>query len=146
MPSNSGRVLAIDYGARRVGLAVSDEMGIIASGAGTMENGTDLLQRLQAFIAEREIHTVIIGLPLTLRGEHGSSAAMAEKFADQLREATTRPVHLVDERFTSSIAERTIRDMGVSKKKRRDKGKIDEIAAIVLLQGYLDSQTGTAGI
>lgn len=105
-----------------------------------MENGDDLVQRLQALITERAIAAVIIGLPLTLRGEHGSSAAMAEKFADQLREAVTQPVHLIDERFTSSIAERTIRDMGVGKKKRRDKGKVDEIAAIVLLQGYLDSK------
>ncbi len=140
MRSNTGRVLAIDFGTRRVGLAVSDELGIIASGAGTIENGDDLLQRLQALMTERAIGTVIIGLPLTLRGEHGSSAEMVEKFADQLREAVPQPVHLIDERFTSSIAERTIRDMGVGKKKRRDKGKIDEIAAIVLLQGYLDSK------
>ncbi|MDT8322993.1 MAG: Holliday junction resolvase RuvX [Bacteroidota bacterium] len=146
MPSNTGRVLAIDYGVRRVGLAVSDELGIIASGAGTMQNGDDFLSRLMVLIMERDIGTVIIGLPLTLRGEHGVSAAMVEKFADQLREATTRPVHLVDERFTSSIAERTIREMGVGKKKRRDKGKVDEIAAIILLQGYLDTHTKTAGI
>ncbi len=145
MPNEPGRILAIDYGERRVGLALSDELGIIASGAGTLQNDGDLVTRIQALIEERQVRMVILGLPLTLRGEHGSSADMVEKFAEQLRAATTRPVELIDERFTSSIAERTIRDMGVGKKKRRDKGKIDEIAAIILLQGYLDTKTNTAG-
>ena len=145
MFSNMGRVLAIDYGAQRVGLAMSDELGIIASGAGTLKNDSDLLQRITTLVVEREIIRIVVGLPLTLRGEHGSSAEMVSKFVDTLRQASDRPVELIDERFTSSIAERTIREMGVGKKKRRDKGKIDEIAAVILLQGFLDAQKNTAG-
>jgi putative Holliday junction resolvase len=124
---------------------MSDELGIIASGAGTLLNNSELLERLAAFVEERGIIRIIVGLPLTLRGEHGSSADMVSKFVDQLRQVSDRPVQLIDERFTSSIAERTIREMGVGKKKRRDKGKIDEIAAVILLQGFLDTQKNTAG-
>ncbi|MCB2206151.1 Holliday junction resolvase RuvX [bacterium] len=145
MPSNHGRVLAIDYGERRVGLAMSDELGIIASGVGTFANDGTLLTSIANLIEERQVISVVVGLPLTLRGEHGGSAEMVTKFVDQLRKVIDKPVHLIDERFTSTIAERTIREMGVGKKKRREKGKVDEIAAIVLLQGYLDTKTGTAG-
>ena len=137
---NSGRVLGIDYGERRIGLAVSDELGIIASGAGTIPGDNDVLSRIVALVRERDIQRIVVGLPLTLRGEEGASAEMVQRFVKALREACDTPVDLMDERFTSSIAEQTIRDMGVGKKKRREKGKVDEIAAVILLQGYLDSQ------
>jgi putative Holliday junction resolvase len=137
---NSGRVLAIDYGTRRIGLALSDELGIIASGAGTLSNSTDAMKSIVELIVERDVKCVVVGLPLTLRGEEGASAEMVRKFVIQLRELVSTPVVLVDERFTSSMAEQTIRDLGVGRKKRQDKGKVDEIAAVILLQGYLDSQ------
>ncbi len=142
---NNRRTLAIDYGERRVGLALSDELGIIASGIGTISNDATLLNRLLDIIREKTVARIVIGLPLTLMGAEGSVAKMVHSFAEQLRTASQLPVELIDERFTSSMAAQTIRDMGVGKKKRRDKGKIDEVAAIILLQGYLDSQKNTAG-
>ncbi len=133
-----GRVLAIDYGERRIGLALSDELGIIASGIGTLNSDDTAATRIAALAVERGAARIIVGLPLTLSGERGSAVVMVEKFVAQLRELVTVQVELFDERFTSSLAQQAIRDMGVGKKKRRDKGKVDEIAAIILLQGYLD--------
>ncbi len=143
---NNRRTLAIDYGERRVGLALSDELGIIASGIGTVDNDASLMNRLLELLREREVARIVVGLPLTLTGAEGTVAKMVYSFAEQLRTASHLPVELIDERFTSSMAAQAIRDMGVGKKKRRDKGKIDEVAAIILLQGYLDSKKNTAGI
>lgn len=97
-------------------------------------------------LEERAVACIVIGLPLTLRGVEGAIAKKVHAFAEQLRTASQLPVELIDERFTSSMAVQTIRDMGVGRKKRRDKGKIDEVAAIILLQGYLDSKKNTAGV
>ncbi|MFA6234779.1 MAG: Holliday junction resolvase RuvX [Bacteroidota bacterium] len=144
MHSNK-RTLAIDYGERRVGLALSDELGIIASGIGTLTNDGTLLAKLTKLLEERDVARIVIGLPLTLQGLEGEIAKKVHAFADQLGAATPLPVELLDERFTSSLAVQAIRDMGVGKKKRRDKGKIDEVAAAILLQGYLDTKRNTAG-
>ena len=132
------RILAIDYGSRRIGLAISDPLGIIAGGVGTLANTPEMLEQLVALIHELGVTRIIIGLPLTLKAEHGDSAKMVDRFRLNLAGKVSIPIESVDERFTSTIAEQTIRAMGVGKKKRRNKGKIDEIAAIVLLQGFLD--------
>lgn len=137
--SSNRRTLAIDYGERRIGLAISDELGIIASGIGTIDNDTTLLTRLVALVRERDVARIVVGLPLTLRGTEEQLAVTVHAFVEQLRTATETPVHLFDERFTSSLATQAIRDMGVGRKKRRDKRKIDEVAAVILLQGYLDA-------
>jgi putative Holliday junction resolvase len=131
--------LAIDYGERRIGLALSDEMGIIASGAGTLLNDEHTVPSIGDLVTSRSVVRIIVGFPLTLKGEEGDAARIVQRFVDVLRNHVGVSVELVDERFTSSIAERTIRELGVSRKKRRDKGKIDEIAAVILLQGYLDT-------
>jgi putative Holliday junction resolvase len=140
------RTLAIDYGERRVGLALSDELGIIASGLGTVDNDAALISRLVELLEERTVARIVIGLPLSLQGLEGEIAKKVHAFAEQLSAAIDLPVELLDERFTSSLAVQAIRDMGVGKKKRRDKGKIDEVAAIILLQGYLDTKRNTAGL
>ena len=132
------RILAIDYGSQRIGLAISDPMGIIAGGIGTLQNTSNMLDELATIIFERGVTQIIIGLPLTLKAEHGVSAKSVDQFRNKVAEKVDVPIEMVDERFTSTIAEQTIRDMGMGRKKRREKGKIDEIAAIVLLQGYLD--------
>jgi putative holliday junction resolvase len=137
---STGRTLAIDYGEKRIGLALSDELGIIATGLGSIPNDKEALHAIVRIIAERDVQCVIIGLPLTLRGERGSAVLMVERFADALRPLLLVPLELIDERFTSSMAQQAIRDMGMGKKKRRDKSKIDEISAVILLQGYLDSR------
>lgn len=134
------RTLAIDYGERRVGLALSDELGIIASGIGTLVNDEHLLVRLLEIIRDRDVARVIVGLPLTLKGEQGASALAVRHFVTRLEAACGLPVEMIDERFTSSLATQAIRDMGVGRKKRREKGKVDEIAAIILLQGFLGSR------
>lgn len=134
---STGCVLAIDYGVKRVGLAASDPMGIIANGIGTLENAPDLMQRISAIVQERNVTRIVVGLPLTLQGLDGDTTRLVRAFVDKLSAQVPVPVVLLDERFTSSIATQTIRDMGVGRKKRRDKGKVDEIAAIILLQDYL---------
>jgi len=137
---SSGRILAIDFGERRIGLALSDELGMIASGAGTIPNDDRSIPHIVGLVTERGVIRVIVGLPLTLKGEQGDSARLVHGFVEALEKSIGVPVQLVDERFTSSMATQAIRDMGVGRKKRRDKGKVDEIAAVILLQGYLDSQ------
>lgn len=129
--------LAIDYGARRVGIAVSDPMGCIAIGLDTIDNGPDLLARICALVRERGVGRIVIGLPLTLKGEVGDTATSVLAFVETLRAAVDVPVETLDERFTSSIATQTMKDLGLGKKKRREKGRVDEIAAILLLQDYL---------
>lgn len=130
--------MAIDFGERRIGLALSDELGMIASGAGTIPNDDKSISHVAGHVAERGVVRIIVGLPLTLKGEQGDSARLVHVFVAALEKSVSVPVELVDERFTSSMATQAIRDMGVGKKKRRDKGKVDEIAAVILLQGYLD--------
>ena len=136
----SKTILAIDYGEKRVGLAASDPTGIIASGIGTIGNTPDLVMRICALAEERGITRIVVGLPLTLQGGDSDTTRLVRTFVDTLRQAVTIPVDLLDERFTSVIATQTIRDMGVGRKKRRDKSKVDEIAAIILLQDYLNRQ------
>ena len=142
---SSGRILAIDYGERRIGLALSDELGMIASGAGTIPGDEKAVSQIAELATERGVVHIIVGMPLTLKGEVGDTARMVQRFVEKLSAAIDIPVDTLDERFTSSMAEQAIRDMGVGRKKRRDKGKIDEIAAVILLQGYLDGKTTTAG-
>jgi putative holliday junction resolvase len=132
------RILAVDYGERRIGLAISDQSGTIASGLETLRNSGDAIDRLRAIVSERGVVRVVVGLPLTLAGQEGDSARKALAFAEKLRAAIGVPVEMLDERFTSSMAEQTIRDMGIGRKKRRDKSRIDEIAAVILLQDYLN--------
>ncbi|MBR9976847.1 MAG: Holliday junction resolvase RuvX, partial [Bacteroidetes bacterium] len=123
--------------------ALSDELGIIASGIGTLGHDETLLPRLLEIIRDRDVVRVIIGLPLTLKAEQGASALNVQGFVPRLEAACGLPVEMIDERFTSSLATQAIRDMGVGRKKRREKGKVDEIAAIILLQGFLDSRQPT---
>ena len=122
MPNNQ-RTLAIDYGERRIGLALSDELGIIASGIGTIPNDDRLLPRLHAILSERGVRRIVLGLPLTLGGAEGDIARKVRAFAEQLSAAVGLPVELIDERFTSSLAQQAILDLGVGKKKEKRQGK-----------------------
>jgi putative Holliday junction resolvase len=100
------RVLALDYGAARTGVAVSDTTGTIASPLGVVERAAsaDGLTRLRELVEEHEVERVVVGLPLTLRGERGSQAAETEAFVEALRGAVDVPVEMYDERFTTSLA------------------------------------------
>ena len=133
------RFLAIDYGSVRIGLALSDPMKIIASGYRTIPNDAATMDTLLSVIAEQDVERIIVGNPLTLKGEMRGKAEEVAAFVSRLKERTSLPVVMVDERFTSVMAQRSIRTMGVKKSERKNnKGKVDEIAAAILLQGYLD--------
>lgn len=103
------KVLALDYGSARTGVAVSDETGTIARPVGVVERAAspDGLERIRAIVAGEEAELLVVGLPLTLRGEHGAQARETEAFVHALRAALDVPVETYDERFTTSIAERS---------------------------------------
>ena len=135
-----GRILALDYGAKRIGLAMSDPFAVIASGCGTITNDEKSVAEIGEIIENNSVVAVIIGMPYSLSGEESRTANEVRRFMDILQKSIDIPIIAVDERFTSVLAANTIRQMGIGKKKReRNKGKIDELAAVHLLQGYLQS-------
>ena len=133
-----GPVLGLDLGARRIGLAVSDPEASIAFPAGHLERaGLEKdLAALRSLIAEREIRAVALGLPLHLDGRAGTGAEAARRFARALEEATGLSVALVDERWTTAQAERTLQE--APRSKRRRKGDVDALAATLILRTYLE--------
>jgi putative Holliday junction resolvase len=135
----SRRVLAIDYGRRRVGLAISDPTGTIATGLPTMEvrGVSDAVARIAAARAELDYGRIVIGLPLRTSGEPGEMANEVLAFAEKLRGATGVPVETVDERFTSTEALRMLHQSG--RKLKGNKGHVDRLAAEVLLRHYLET-------
>ena len=131
------RILAIDYGQKRTGIAVTDEMQIIASGLTTIPSAT-AIPFLKEYFAKEKVAKVLIGEPKQMNGMPSESTAVIEAFVLQF--TTTFPdmeIIRVDERFTSKIAFQTMIDSGLSKKQRQNKGLVDEIAATILLQDYL---------
>ena len=145
------RVLAVDWGERRLGFAISDETATIARALDIVECHGDKARKkaVREKVEETGAVLVIVGLPLTLGGIEGESAREAKQFAEALERSLDVPVRLVDERLTTSLAERMTRaSNGRGKKKSRKKGKkkggqkkrVDDLAASILLQGYLDSQ------
>ncbi|UOX33659.1 Holliday junction resolvase RuvX [Flavobacterium sediminilitoris] len=131
------RILAIDYGLKRTGIAVTDEMQIIASGLTTISSET-LIPFLKEYFSKEKVEKVIIGEPKQMDGTPSESATLIEKFIVLFqKEFTTMPLEKIDERFTSKMAFQTMIDSGLKKKQRQNKGLIDEIAATILLQDYL---------
>lgn len=138
--SERGRLLAIDFGERRIGLAVSDPLGVIASPVDAIERRpgkrvpvTELVRRATAL----EATGFVLGLPLDGEGNELPRAAEVRRLADQLNERTGMPVMLVDERYTTATALRAVREMGGSTRGRR--GDVDSLSAAVLLQGVLNA-------
>ncbi len=134
------RLLAIDYGKRRIGLAVSDGLGITAQPVGLLEVRSDdeALTKIGPVLEEREITEIVIGLPQNMDGTIGPIAEIVLAFAERLRERFSLPVHEFDERLTSALAHRILKEKGV--KASRRKGKLDVISAQIILQGFLDSR------
>lgn len=131
------RILSIDYGKKRTGIAVSDPLQIIAQGLCTVATG-ELLSFLKKYMSEEEVDEVIIGLPKNLNNEDTDATAMVEKFLVVFQtQFPTIPIKTLDERFTSKMAFQTMIDSGLKKKDRRNKALVDEIAAVILLQGYM---------
>ncbi len=129
----------MDVGDRRIGIAVSDEMGITAQGLKTLnrENVAEDVADLGEIIKDYAVERVVVGLPRNMNGTYGEQAEKVKEFAAELKKATAVEVVYQDERLTTVAAERTLLQGNVSRKKR--KGVIDKIAAVMILQGYLDS-------
>jgi len=131
------RILAIDYGEKRTGIAVTDEMQLIASGLTTVPSGT-ALSFLKDYFVKEKVEKVLIGEPKQMNGLPSQSAGLIDAFTTKFREQfPDMQVVRVDERFTSKMAFQTMINSGLKKKQRQDKGLIDEISATILLQDYL---------
>jgi putative Holliday junction resolvase len=135
-----GRVLALDLGKRRIGLALSDELGITAQGLETLErsNIREDLARLARLVSEKNVALILMGNPLHMSGHEGRQAEYARDFGERLREATGLPIEFRDERLTTVEAQRVLRQSGISIQKRAK--AVDRLAAVILLESYLDSQ------
>ena len=132
------RILALDYGRRRVGVACSDPLGLTAQPHGIIDGRKmDLLiTEINKLISEKQIQKVIVGYPLNLKGQTGSAADRVSRFAERLSSVVNIPVELWDERLTSVQAQKTIHQMG--KKPSQNKAKIDTLSAVLILQNYID--------
>lgn len=132
-----GRILAIDYGAKRTGLAVSDALQIIASGLTTVET-SNLIEFLQSYVAQEPVEEFIVGAPKQLDNTPSESEALIQPFLKKLTATFPKiPITRIDERFTSKMAFQTMIDSGLTKKQRRNKALVDEISATLILQSYL---------
>ena len=129
------RLLAIDYGRKRCGLAVTDILQITPGGLATVRTH-ELIDYLKNYIAKEPVERFIIGLPMNLNGKESESMTYLRPFLKQLEKAIPNiPVTMVDERFTSTLAQRTIIEAGIGKQRRReDKGLVDEVSAVIILQ------------
>jgi putative holliday junction resolvase len=135
-----GRVLAIDYGVKRTGIAVTDPLRIIATALETVSSA-DLLTFIKSYCAKEMVDEFVIGMPKTLKNEDSENAARVRVFIIELKKAfPDKRVHEVDERFTSSMAQRAMIDGGMKKKDRQVKGNVDKISATIILQSFLEAQ------
>jgi len=133
-----GRILALDLGKRRIGLAVSDGLGITAQGLETLQRTTirEDMARLARLAAEREVTLLLMGNPIHMSGREGRQAVYVREFAARLAEATGLPVEFWDERLTTVAALRVLKDSGISIEKRAK--AVDRLSAVILLESYLD--------
>ncbi|MBZ0179930.1 MAG: Holliday junction resolvase RuvX [Melioribacteraceae bacterium] len=138
MKTEKPRILAIDYGARRIGIAITDPLRLFSIPLLTIPNDKDLWSNLLRIFDSYEIETVVIGYPLKESGGRSSSTEMVEKFRKELEKKISQKILFVDERYSSEIAQQRILETVPSKKKRKDKNLIDKNAAAVILQSYLD--------
>lgn len=130
--------MGIDYGSRRVGVALSDRLGIAAHPFEVLEAGPGLGRRLADMVGAEDVARVVVGLPVSLDGSEHAAARRTRRFVDRLRPLVGVEVVLYDERLTTRIAESVLVAAGTSRAKRRR--RVDKVAAAVMLQGYLDSQ------
>ena len=134
------RILCIDYGGKRTGLAVTDPFQIIASALTTVET-KELLPFLKNYFQQEQVELILIGEPFNLDGTPTHATALVHQFIQKLKkEFPLIPLKTLDESFTSKMASRAMIDMGMKKKDRREKGNIDKIAATIMLQEYLENR------
>lgn len=134
------RILALDFGKKRTGIAVTDELQIIASGLTTV-NTEELFTFLKVYLDKESVELFVIGQPKQMNNQDSESVPLIEKLTSRLKkEFTDIPVVSIDERFTSKMAFQTMIDSGLSKKQRKNKALVDEISATIILQSYLYSK------
>lgn len=134
-----GRLIAIDYGTKRTGIAVTDELQIIASGLTTV-NTKELVTFLKDYTSKESVDKIVVGLPKQMDNTASESEAYIQKFLKQLeKEIPNLAIERFDERFTSKMAFQTMIDSGLGKKKRQNKALVDEISATLILQSYMSS-------
>jgi putative Holliday junction resolvase len=134
-----GRILAIDYGKKRTGMAVSDTMQLIANGLTTVSGG-EVLGVILNYVKTEPVECIVIGSPKQMNNEASENGKKVDAFVRILRKHLPGiPVKFVDERFTSVLAQRTMREAGLKKKDRQNKALVDEISATIILQTYLES-------
>ncbi|MDR1744062.1 MAG: Holliday junction resolvase RuvX [Dysgonamonadaceae bacterium] len=135
-----GRLLAIDYGKKRTGIAVSDPLQIIANGLTTVDTH-QLFDFLNAYLSQEKVDTLVVGLPRQMNNEPSENMRRVEAFVRKFRQQYPAvPVEYSDERFSSKLAHRTMIDGGLKKKERQNKALVDEISATIILQGYMESR------
>jgi putative holliday junction resolvase len=136
----TGRILGLDVGSRRIGIAVSDALGITAQGLDTLQrrNKRHDLAALELLIREYGVRQIVVGLPLRMSGAEGTQSAKMQVFAEELRKRFRLPVHLWDERLTSAEANRLLRETEISIEKRAK--AVDRMAAVLILQGWMEGR------
>ncbi|WP_428667223.1 Holliday junction resolvase RuvX [Runella sp.] len=135
-----GRILAIDYGSKRTGLAVTDPLRIIATALETVRS-FELIDFLKRYTTTETVDVFVVGMPKTLENTDTNNTHLVKGFIKQLKKAfPDTPVHEHDERFTSRMALQTMIAMGSKKSERRDKGNIDKVSATIILQSFIESQ------
>ena len=136
------RVMALDYGERGVGVAISDELQLTARPLTTIRREkkryAQVIERIRELVDENEVATLVVGLPLNMDGSRGAAVERVESFISDLRLGVSIPIVTVDERLTSQEADRMLREMGVGLRERR--ARSDEYAAMIILQDYIDGQ------
>jgi len=136
-----GRILAIDYGQKRTGLAVTDELRMIAGALATVPS-KDVIAFLKDYVSREKVDCFVVGYPLTLQNKLSESGRFTEPFVRYLQKSFPGiPVERVDERFTSKMAAAAILESGAKKKDRRDKALVDKVSAVIILQSYIEMQT-----
>lgn len=135
-----GRILAIDYGSKRTGLAVTDPLQIIANGLTTVETAK-LVPFLQNYLQKEQVERIIVGLPKQMNGQESDNMKNIVPFVNRMKKLYPNlPIEYHDERFTSVMAHRVMLDSGIGKKARQNKALVDEISATIILQSYMESK------
>lgn len=141
-----GRILAIDYGRKRTGIAVSDPLQLIANGLTTVPTHQLLIYILD-YVAHEHVERILVGLPKQMNNEASESMKYIEPFVRSLKKKLPEmPIEYVDERFTSVLAHHAMLEGGLKKKDRRDKALVDEISATIILRDYLESRRFLSGV
>lgn len=134
-----GRIISIDYGRKRTGIAATDTLRLIANGVATVPSG-EVVKFLSDYVSREPVDLFVVGLPKQMNNEPSENMRYVEAFVTHLKRSIPDiPVTYYDERFTSVLAHRAMIDGGLKKKRRQDKGLVDEISAVIILQAYLES-------